>query len=354
MIPIAYPKLGEEEKRNVLEVFETTMLTNGKKTREFEGSFAEMCGTKYAIATNSGTSALHVSLLASGIKPGDEVIVPCFTFIASANAVSFCGAKPVFVDIDEKTFNISAEGIKEKLTDKTKAIMPVHLYGLPANMGEITEIAEENDFSIIEDACQAHGADIGGKVVGSFGDFGCFSFYPTKNMTTCEGGMITTNDDEKAEICRALINQGMKKRYSHTLVGFNYRMTEFSSAVGIEQLKKLSGFTEKRRNNAKLYDDAFNGKVVTPYVPKGYGHVYHQYTIRTEKRDAVVDKFREKEIGFGVYYPTTIPQQSMYGEGGSFPVAEKACKEVLSIPVHNALTDEQLDVVSKTLIEAVL
>ncbi|MFH1447739.1 MAG: DegT/DnrJ/EryC1/StrS family aminotransferase [Candidatus Micrarchaeota archaeon] len=353
MIPIASPKLGDEEKRLVLEVLESTQLTNGGKTRELEKSFAGMCGTKHGIATNSGTGALHTALVAAGVKRGDEVIIPAFTFIASANAVAYCGAKPVFVDMDGKTYNMSVEDMERKITEKTKAVMPVHLYGLPAKMDEILRITKEHDLAVVEDACQAHGADIGGKKVGSFGDFGCFSFYPTKNMTTCEGGMITTNDDEKADMCRALINQGMKERYKHLYLGFNYRMTEFSAAVGIGQLKRLGGFTEARRKNAKFYDGKLSGKFITPHTPKGYGHVYHQYTVRTDNRDSVIRGLKERGIGFGIYYPTTIPQQPVYDDIGEYPVAEKACKEVLSIPVHPALTQDQLEEVASTLLEAI-
>lgn len=353
MIPIASPKLGEEEKALVLEVLNSTQLTNGPKARELEKSFARMCGATQGVATNSGTGALHTALVAAGVGRGDEVIIPAFTFIASANAVAYCGAKPVFADINEKTFNISAADVRKRITEKTKAIMPVHLYGLPADMGEINEIAEDRGLIVVEDACQAHMADIKGKRTGSFGHFGCFSFYPTKNMTTCEGGMITTSDDEKAETCRALINQGMKERYKHSLLGFNYRMTEFSAAVGVAQLRKLEGFTKTRRRNAAFYDERLSETFAVPHVPSGYGHVYHQYTIRTNERDGIAEKLKAKGIGFGIYYPTTVTQQPVYASDETFPAAEKACKEVLSIPVHPALSQENLEEVADALLEAV-
>jgi len=351
-IPIASPIIGDEERDLVMQVLGTTQLTNGPKTREFEKAFASVCGAKHGVAVNSGTAALHVALLAAGIGKGDEVIVPAFSFIASANAVLYCGAKPVFVDSDPKTFNISPEDTKRKLTSKTKAIMPVHLYGLAADMTAINEIAKAKGLKVIEDSCQAHMADINGKFTGNLGDLGCFSFYPTKNITTGEGGMVTTNSDEMADMCRVLINQGMKERYKHSYLGFNYRMTEFSSAIGLGQVKRLREFTEKRRKNAKFYDEKLSKKFVVPHVPKGYGHVYHQYTIRTRDRDAVVAKLQEKGIGFGIYYPTTIPEQPIFAEKGSYPNAEKACKEVLSIPVHPALAQAQLEEVAKTLLEA--
>ena len=242
MIPIAKPLIGEEEKTAVMNVLNSGMLASGPLTEEFEKKFADYVGTKYAIATTSGTTALHLGLLALGITHGDEVILPAFSFIASANAPLFCDAIPVFCDVDLKTFNIDAEQIKKLITKKTKAIMPVHLYGQAADMDPIEEIAEKYGLHVIGDACQAHGATYNEKQVGSFGDLECFSFYPTKNMTTGEGGMITTNNEEFAELTLSLRNHGREKTkwgYEHGRLGYNYRLTDIGAAIGLEQLKKL-------------------------------------------------------------------------------------------------------------------
>lgn len=251
MIPIAKPNIGEEEKNAVMEVLESGMLAQGLKVKEFEERFAKYIGTKYAVATSNGTTALHIALLSSGIKKGDEVITTPFSFIASATSILFCNAVPVFADIKTKTFNINPNKIEKAITKKTKAIMVVHLYGQSSEMDRIKEIANKKKLSLIEDACQAHGAENNGKRVGSIGDIGCFSFYPTKNMTTGEGGMITTNDHVIAEKVRLLRDHGQKERYEHVIVGYNYRMTNIAAAIGIEQLQKLEQFNKKRRENAK-------------------------------------------------------------------------------------------------------
>ncbi|HEC89506.1 MAG TPA: DegT/DnrJ/EryC1/StrS family aminotransferase, partial [Thermoplasmatales archaeon] len=241
MISIARPLLGEEEKKAVVDVLNSGMLASGPKVEEFEKRFAEFVGVKYAVATTSGTTALHLALLSLSVGTGDEVIIPSFSFIATANSVLFCNAKPVFCDVNPKTFNIDVEKIESLITDKTKAIMPVHLYGQPADMKPILEIAEKHDLYVIGDAAQAHGAEYDGRRVGSFGDVECFSFYPTKNMTTGEGGMITTNIEEIAERARSIRNHGREKTkwgYEHNRLGYNYRMTDIAAAIGLEQLKK--------------------------------------------------------------------------------------------------------------------
>jgi perosamine synthetase len=347
MIPIAKPMIGEEEKRAVLEVLSSGMLTQGLKVEEFETSFARYIGTKYAIATSSGTTALHTALLATGIKNEDEVITTPFSFIASANSILYCGAKPVFADIDPKTFNINPEEVKEKISRKTKAILAVHLYGQPCAMDALREICQDHGLLLIEDACQAHGAEYGRKKVGSFGDCAAFSFYPTKNMTTGEGGMITTDSREIAEKARMIRGHGSKIRYHHETLGYNYRMTDIAAAIGIEQLKKLDGMNEKRIKNANLLTEGL-GKIdglVPPHVSPRARHVFHQYTIRVSNRDELSKKLIKKGVETGIYYPIPIHRQKLYErlyDADELLEAEKASREVLSLPVHPAVSEENI------------
>lgn len=347
MINMAKPIMEAEEKKAVLEVLDSGILAQGPRTAAFEESFAKMCGTQYAIATSSGTTALHIALLAHGIKPGDEVITSPFTFIASANSVLFVGAKPVFVDIDPRTFNIDPNQIEAVITPRTRAIIPVHLYGLCCDMEPILSIAKKYKLVIIEDACQSHGSEYKGKKAGSFGT-GTFSFYPTKNMTSAEGGMITTSDAAIAEHCKVIRNHGMRKRYYHDELGFNFRMTDLNAAIGLSQLQKLERFNNQRRQNAAYYTKNLKG-VIPPFVPEGYFHVYHQYTIRVldGKRDALRDHLKSKEIGSEIYYPVPINQQGFYmerfGADKHFPHTELSSAEVLSIPIHPSLTEKDLE-----------
>lgn len=345
MIPIAQPLIGEEEKEAVMAVLGSGMLAQGPKVEEFERAFAAMCGVRYAVATSSGTTALHLALLAHDIGPGDEVITSPFTFIASANAILFVGARPVFVDIDESSYNIDPSLIEARITPRTKALLPVHLFGNPCDMEAIMAIAARHGLVVIEDAAQAHGASINGKKVGSFGT-GCFSFYPTKNMTTAEGGMVTTNDEQVAERVRLLRNHGMKRRYYHDCLGYNFRMTELQAALGLVQLAKLEVFNQKRIANARYLTEHLQG-VVTPQVRDGYRHVFHQYTIRVQgNRDQMVEQLREQGIGVGIYYPLPVHQQPIYRELGytdRLPVAEAISQQVLSLPVHPALSQADLE-----------
>jgi len=349
MIPIAKPLIGDEEKRAVLEVLDSGIIAQGPRVKAFEEAFAEMCGVGDAVATSSGTTALHVALLAHGVGPGDEVITSPFTFIASANSILFTDARPVFVDIDPVTFNIDPDLIEGAITPDTKAIMPVHLFGLSCNMDPIMALAEKYGLAVIEDACQSHGAGYNGKRTGSFGT-GTFSLYPTKNMTSAEGGMITTNDPAIAENTRVIRQHGMRRRYYHDELGFNFRMTDVHAAIGLEQLKKLAGFNRKRQENARFLSEHLQG-VVVPAVPDGYEHVYHQYTVRVPggRRDALVDYLRERGIGSGVYYPVPIHQQTFYVEELGYdlhlPEAERAAAEVLSLPVHPALSTADLETI---------
>src|ERR1700730_2144599 len=285
MIPIACPQLGSEEQDAVLRVLASGQLAQGECVASFERRFAEICHVCEAVAVSSGTAALHLTLLAHDIGPGDEVITTAFSFAATANAILLAGATPVFVDIEQDTYTIDPSLVEAALTSRTKAIMPVHLYGHPCAMQRLVSLAAFRGLVIIEDACQAHAAAIDGKPVGSFGT-GCFSFYATKNMTTGEGGMVTTNDPAIAERVRLLRNHGQTERYHHARLGYNLRMTEMQGALGLVQVEKLKLFTEQRIANAAFLTERLRGAVQTPIVRAGYRHVYHQYTIRVpEQRD---------------------------------------------------------------------
>jgi perosamine synthetase len=346
MIPVSKPYIGEAEKQAVMEVLDSGMLAQGPRTAKFEERFAQVCGVKYAIATSSGTTALHIALLAHGIGEGDEVITTPFTFIASANSILFTGAKPVFVDVDPATFNIDPQLIEKAITPRTKAIMPVHLYGYVCDMDALQAIADKHGLAIVEDACQAVGASYKDKKAGSFGT-GCFSLYATKNVMSGEGGMITTSDDALAEKCRMLRNHGMKRRYYHDMLGFNFRMTDLCAAIGLVQLDRLEGFTAKRRANAAYLNSAIKS-VITPTVKEHYGHVWHQYTVRVDgerDRDAAAKQLNEAGIGTGIFYPVPAHQQDYMREivgSVSLPVAEQLAKEVISLPVHPQLSHEDL------------
>ena len=355
MIYMAKPQIGDEEKQAVMEVLDSGMIAQGPRVKAFEEAFAEMCGVEHAIATTSGTTALHVALLAHGIGPGDEVITSAFTFIASANSILFTGARPVFVDIDPRTFNLDAELIEAAITPKTKAIMPVHLYGLACDMDPIMNLAEKHGLAVIEDACQSHGAEYKGGKAGSFGT-GTFSLYPTKNMTSGEGGMITTNEPEIDEKCRVIRQHGMRRRYYHDELGYNFRMTDVHAAIGLAQLKKLGQFNDVRQANAKFLSENLEG-VVVPYITEGQTHVFHQYTVRMSggKRDALRDHLQENGVGSEVYYPVPIHQQSFYvadlGYDDSLPETENAALEVLSLPVHAGLSASDLETIVAALNE---
>jgi perosamine synthetase len=350
MINIAKPMIGEEEKQAVLQVLDSGILAQGPRVKAFEEAFANMCGVKYAVATSSGTTALHVALLAHGIGAGDEVITTPFTFIASANSVLYTGAKPVFVDIDPATFNMKPELIEAAITPKTKAIMPVHLFGLSCDMDPIMAIAEKYGLLVVEDACQSHGASYKGRRVGSFGT-GTFSLYPTKNITSAEGGMITTNDEKIAEECRVIRQHGMRRRYYHDELGFNFRMTDIHAAIGLAQIQKLSRFNQARQANAGYLSSHLRG-VIVPCVPEGCQHVYHQYTVRVQegRRDALRDYLHENGISSEVYYPVPVHKQTYYteilGYSVNYPEAERASLEVLSLPVHPGLSRSDLELIT--------
>jgi dTDP-4-amino-4,6-dideoxygalactose transaminase len=345
-IHISKPSLTNAEKQAVMDVLDSGFLAQGARTASFEKEFAEMLGVKHAIAVSNGTCALQIALLAEGIGPGDEVITSPFTFIATANAIVFTGAKPVFVDIDIDSFNISPEQIEDAITPRTKAIIPVHLYGQMCDMDEIQTIADKHGLKIIEDACQSVLATYKGRSAGSIGT-GTFSFYATKNLTTGEGGMITTNNDEVADASRLIRNHGMRQRYVHEIIGYNFRMTDIQAAIGLVQLERLPELTKKRRENATYYHENIKS-VVRPKVLANRTHVWHQYTIRIEdgERDSALKKLSQAGIGYGIYYPIPLHKQNSmkkYVDEVELPITDQASKQVISIPIHPGLSQEELD-----------
>lgn len=343
-IPAAKPILGDEEREAVDRVLRSGMVAQGPEVAAFEQEFAALVDGRQCIAVNSGTSALHMAFLAAGLKPGDEVIVPSFTFAATANSVALAGGVPVFADIDPATFNLDPAAAEAAITPRTRAIMPVHLYGQPAAMDRFTELADKHGLLLFEDAAQAHAATYQGKPVGAWGITGSFSFYPTKNMTSGEGGMVTTASDEVARNVRLLRNQGMEKRYENELVGFNTRMTDLHAAIGRVQLTKLAGWTEQRQRNAAFLDANLENVVVPP-VAEGATHVYHQYTIRVvgQDRDTFAAELASRGVGSGVYYPIPNHRLPSFGLTLDLPETEKAALECLSLPVHPALSQEDLE-----------
>ena len=346
MIPAAQPLLGAEEREAVDAVLASGMVAQGPQVAGFEAEFGAVVAGRHCVAVNSGTSALHLALLAVGVRSGDEVIVPSFTFAATANAVRLAGATPVFVDIDADSFCLDPTATEAAIGPRTRAIMPVHLYGHPADMTRLGEIATRHGLWVIEDAAQAHAATWAGTPVGAFGAAGAFSFYPTKNMTSGEGGMVTTACDHIARQVRLLRNQGMEQRYRNEVIGFNTRMTDIHAAIGRVQLGKLAGWTARRREIAARYDAELRGVVVPPVAPEAM-HVYHQYTVRVpHDRDGFAAALAERGVGTGVYYPTPVHLLPSFGlTAHALPVTAQAAAEVLSLPVHPGLTDGDVDTV---------
>ncbi|MGB9713430.1 MAG: DegT/DnrJ/EryC1/StrS family aminotransferase [Candidatus Bathyarchaeales archaeon] len=366
MIPINAPQIGEEEIEAVTKVLKSGILTHGlgagPMVKQFETEFANFVKAKYAVAVNSGTAALHSALMAVGVGKGDEVILPSFTFVATAEAVVLVGAKPVFVDIDPETYNISPELVEKAVTKKTKAIIPVDLYGLSANMKPIREIADKHGLLVIEDAAQAHGATYNDKPPGAFADIACWSFYASKNMTTGEGGMVTTNNDEIAEKLRLIRNHGEKDKYVSVSVGYNYRMPEIEAAIGCVQLKKLPAFLAKRRENAKKLTEKLGKakKLKLPNEPKGYTHSWYLYTVRVRdaektQRDKVVEELKRNGIGAEVYYATPIHLMPYYRKLSRhrLPETEKTANQVFSLPVHPGVTASQISFIGETVLHLI-
>lgn len=353
MVSIAQPIIDREEIDAVNAVLTSGVLAQGPKVAELEEAFAAYCGTKYAVAVNSGTAAIHAALFAAGVRPGDEVITTPFSFIATINPILFLGAKPVLVDIDPATFNMDVSKIEAAITPKTKVIMPVHLYGQPVDFDALQAIADKYNVKIVEDACQSIGARYGDKMAGGLGDMGCFSLYATKNIMCGEGGVITTNDEAYATALKQFRQHGMSGPYQYEGIGYNYRMTDLLAAIAVEQLKKTDGFTTARQKNADLLNEGLQGiqGLVLPTIADGRTHAYHQYTVRLTKdlkvsRQVLIDGLRERGIIAGVYYPKplhAVPHIAAYGYGsGDFPQAEKAAEEVLSLPVHPRVSEEDV------------
>ena len=345
VIPAAKPIIGDEEREAVDRVLRSGMIAGGPEVAAFESEFgAQVAGGWQCVAVNSGTSGSHLGLLAAGVGRGDEVIVPSFTFAATANSVALTGATPIFVDIEAETFCLDPAAVEAAITPRTKGIMPVHLYGHPANMTALNALAQKHGIAIYEDAAQAHGAQWQGQSVGTFGEFGMFSLYPTKNMTSGEGGMVSCHDADFARRVQLLRNQGMERRYENEVVGFNARMTDVHAAIGRVQLTKLAGWTQQRQANAKFFDDNLEG-VVIPVVVPGAVHVYHQYTIRVvdQDRDAFAARLLELGVGTGVYYPIPNHRLPSFNLTLDLPQTESAAEEVLSLPVHPSLSSADLE-----------
>lgn len=351
-IPAAQPIIGVEEREAVDRVLRSGMIAQGPEVATFEREFAEhFTPGRPVVAVNSGTSGQHLGLLASGVGPGDEVIVPSFTFAATGNSVALTGATPVFADIEPETFTLDPASVRAAITPKTKGIMPVHLYGHPFLVDEIESIAKEHGLAIYEDAAQAHGANWRGRPVGTLGDFAMFSLYPTKNMTSGEGGMVACANDEIARNVRLLRNQGMETQYENEVVGFNARMTDVHAAIGRAQLTKVDGWTSQRQANAAALNDGLRdlAGVTIPVVRDGAVHVYHQYTIRIAdgERDRVRDALKEEHgVGCGVYYPIPnhrLPSLAGFAPNLELPETERAVAEVLSLPVHPSLGENDVE-----------
>lgn len=336
------------------EIVQNSRFVGSKYVEEFEGNFADYLGVKYCIAVNSGTSALYLSLMSLGVGRGDEVILPVNTFIATAEAVSLLGAKPVFVDINEKTYNIDIEKIEDVISNKTKAILPVHIYGQSSQMDDILKIAKKYNLFVIEDACQSHGAEYKNKKTGSIGDLATFSFYPGKNLGAFgEGGAVVTNNEELAEKIKMLRNHGSKEKYYHNMVGGNFRMSEIQGAVLSTKLVYLDKWNNMRIKTAEIYNNALKNIVITPYKASYNKHVYHLYVIRVKNRNKVREYLKQRGIESGIHYPLPLHLQKAYSflnlKPGNFPIAEKVAKEILSLPIFPYITEKEVNFVIENL-----
>jgi perosamine synthetase len=346
-IPLSRPVIGAAERRAVDRVLRSGQLAQGTEVEAFEAEFAAaLVDGRHCIAVSSGTSALHLGLLAAGIGPGDEVVLPSFGFAASANAVRLVGAEPVFVDIEPGSFCLDPQAVESAISPRTAAVLPVHLYGHPAAMDALVRVAERHGLLVLEDAAQAHGASWQGRPVGTFGSLAAFSFYPTKNMTTGEGGMVVTPDPTLARTLRLLRNQGMDMRYDNEIVGLNARMTDIAGALGRVQLHRLPALTLARQAHAAAFDLALT-TVVTPPVAAGAVHVYHQYTVRSGERERLLSRLAAAGIGAGVYYPVPVHRLRPYARLSvrplDLPETDRAAAEVLSLPVRPDLTSVEVE-----------
>lgn len=352
-LKVQYHSIKDEIAVALQNVLDKTAFAGGPFVAQFEEDFAAYCQTEFALGVGSGTSALWMALLSMDVGPGDEVITVPNTFIATAEAISYCGATPVFVDVDETTYNMDPNKLEAAITPKTKVIIPVHLFGQMADMDPIMAIAKKHNLMVIEDACQAHGAEYKGKRAGSIGDAGCFSFYPGKNLGAYgeAGAVVTSNADIDKKI-RMLRDHGQSKKYYHDMVGWNARMDGFQGAVLSVKLKHIDNWNEMRRSNAKCYDGLLAGvEGVTNPIEKEYSkHVYHIYPIRVKNRDTVMASLSEKEIYTGIHYPIPVHLMDAYGHlnlgRGSFPIAENVADELVSLPMFPELTNEQVEFVA--------
>ncbi len=364
LIRINEPLMGKEEIEAAVSVLKSGTLTNksgaGPRVLEFEREFARLVGVKHAVAVNTGTAALHCALLAAGVKSADDVLIPSFTFAGTGTPVLLCGARPIFADIRSETYCISPEDIENAISRRTKVIMPVHLYGLSCDMDPIVEIARQRGITVVEDAAQAHGAEYKQRKVGSLGEMACFSFYSGSNMTTGEGGMITTNDDDLVQTLKMIRTHGEERPYWVSRIGNNYHMTEMVAAIGVAQLRRLGEFLERRRQNAKILTDqvGVSGKLALPSEPDGVKHSWCMYTVRLRganagKRNKIVERIRDKNIEASIYYETPLHLLPLYREAsglrkGSLPETERAARQVFSLPLHPGLTSEDMSYVADT------
>jgi dTDP-4-amino-4,6-dideoxygalactose transaminase len=358
---VQHAQIRKEINRAIKTVIGKSNFILGEEVRLFEGEFARFCGTKYAVGVSSGTSALFLALKSLGIGQGDEVIVPAFTYIATAFAVSHANAQPVFVDVDERTYNIDIDKLKKAITNKTKAIIPVHLYGQPAQMGEIMKIAKAHNVRVIEDAAQAHGAEIeipqgaGWVKTGSIGDVGCFSFYPSKNLGAMgDGGMVVTNDKEIYQKIAMLRDCGRRSKYEHLVLGYNSRLDTLQAAVLRAKLKRLDAWNKMRQKAAVVYNSLLKDcDVIVPHVGPSVTHVYHVYAIRTKKRDMLFQEFAKKGIGVVIHYPVPLHLQKAYAQlghrVGDLPVSERVSQEIISLPMYPHLKEADIKKVVKVI-----
>lgn len=343
-IPATRIQFGPEERQAVLRVLDSGHVVQGPEVQAFESEFAALVSGRVCSAVNSGTSALHLGLLAAGIGPGDQVIAPSFSFAATANAVRLTGAEVVFADIDPRSFCLDPDSVRARATDRTAAIMPVHLYGHMADMTRLKEVADEIGAILIEDAAQAHGATLDGRPAGAWGAVAAFSFYATKNLSTGEGGMVVCEDAGTARVVRLLRNQGMERQYANEVVGLNNRMTDIAAALGRVQIPRLRPNNDRRREIARRYDEGLEGVTIPP-VADGVEHVYHQYTIRTHARDRVRTTLEAQGIGVRVFYPVPIHRLPAFDTADELAVTDLAAAEVLSLPIRPTLTDQEVDIV---------
>ena len=366
MIPINKPQIDDEERQEILKVLDEGILTSasnfgGKRVQDFERLLADFLHVKHAIAVNSGTAALHASILAAGIKESDEILIPSFTFVATANSVACTGSKPVFVDIENDTYTMDPLDLENKITKKTRAIIPVHLYGHPAKMDEIKEIANKHSIIVIEDACQSLGSTYDGKQTGTLGQMGCFSMYASKVLTSGEGGAITTDSDEFAEKLRMIRNHGMVNGYDTRIIGFNMRLPEISAAIAKIQMKKIQSMLDKRASNARKLGQLLSNKIkdkniVLPHENQRTKYNWYLYTVAlNDSRDKVKKFLNDSGIGATIYYDPPVHQTPFYSKfyNGELEITEWASKSVLSLPVHPSITEKDLDFMANKVEEAI-